>query len=69
MSIGRIDANHRDVEDLINRRCTGVGARYLVNYIGWARRPAKMEAKKDRGNPSREQWRRLPMLLAGRLRS
>ncbi len=38
LSIGRIDAYHRDVENLINRRCMGVGTRYLMNYFGWARR-------------------------------
>jgi transposase-like protein len=38
LSIGRIDAYHRDVENLINRRCNGVSTRYLMNYFGWARR-------------------------------
>jgi transposase-like protein len=38
LSIGRIDAYHRDVENLINRRCMGVGTRYLMNYFGWQRR-------------------------------
>ncbi len=38
LSTGRIDAYHRDVENLINRRCMGVGTRYLMNYFGWARR-------------------------------
>jgi transposase-like protein len=38
LSIGRIDAYHRDVENLINRRCMGVATRYLMNYFGWARR-------------------------------
>lgn len=38
LSIGRIDAYHRDVENLINRRCMGVSTRYLMNYFGWARR-------------------------------
>jgi transposase-like protein len=38
LSIGRIDAYHRDVENLVNRRCMGVGTRYLMNYFGWARR-------------------------------
>ncbi|WP_287833651.1 transposase [Acidiphilium sp.] len=38
LSIGRIDAYHRDVENLINRRCNGVSTRYLLNYFGWARR-------------------------------
>jgi len=38
LSIGRIDAYHRDVENLINRRCMGVGTRYLMNYFGWSRR-------------------------------
>lgn len=38
LSIGRIDAYHRDVENLINRRCMGVGTKYLMNYFGWARR-------------------------------
>ena len=38
LSIGRIDAYHRDVENLINRRCMGVSTRYLINYFGWARR-------------------------------
>lgn len=32
LSIGRIDAYHRDVENLINRRCMGVSTRYLMNY-------------------------------------
>lgn len=38
LSIGRIDAYHRDVENLINRRCMGVSTRYLMNYFGWSRR-------------------------------
>lgn len=38
LSIGRIDAYHRDVENLVNRRCMGVSTRYLMNYFGWARR-------------------------------
>jgi len=38
LSIGRIDAYHRGVENLINRRCMGVGTCYLMNYFGWARR-------------------------------
>ena len=38
LSIGRIDAYHRDVENLINRKCYGVGTRYLMNYFAWARR-------------------------------
>lgn len=38
LSIGRIDAYQRDVENLINRRCMGVSTRYLMNYFGWARR-------------------------------
>ncbi len=38
LSIGRIDAHHRDVENLINRRCMGVLTRYLMNYFGWSRR-------------------------------
>lgn len=38
LSIGRIDAYHRDVENLVNRRCMGVSTRYLTNYFGWARR-------------------------------
>jgi transposase-like protein len=38
LSIGRIDAYHRDVANLINRRCNGVSTRYLMNYFGWARR-------------------------------
>jgi transposase-like protein len=38
ISLGRIDAYHRDVENLVNRRCMGVGTRYLLNYFGWARR-------------------------------
>ncbi|MBN8528985.1 MAG: IS1595 family transposase [Caulobacterales bacterium] len=38
LSIGRIDAYHRDVENLVNRRCNGVSTRYLMNYFGWARR-------------------------------
>jgi hypothetical protein len=38
LSIGRIDAYHRDVENLINRRCMGVSTRYLMNYFGWQRR-------------------------------
>ena len=37
LSIGRIDAYHRDVENLINRRCMGVSTRYLMNYFGWSR--------------------------------
>jgi hypothetical protein len=41
LSIGRIDAYHRDVENLVNRRCMGVGTRYLMNYFGWARRIAQ----------------------------
>lgn len=35
---GQSGADHRDVENLINRRCIGVGTRYLMNYFGWARR-------------------------------
>ena len=38
VSIGRIDAYHRDIENLINRRCMGVGTRYLMNYFAWSRR-------------------------------
>ena len=38
LSIGRIDAYHRDVENLINRCCMGVSTRYLINYFAWARR-------------------------------
>lgn len=38
LSIGRIDAYHRDVENLVNRRCMGVSTRYLMNYFGWSRR-------------------------------
>lgn len=41
LSIGRIDAYHRDVENLINRRCMGVGTRYLMNYFAWQRRIAQ----------------------------
>jgi hypothetical protein len=37
LSPGRIDAYHRDVENLINRRCMSVGTRYLMNYFGRAR--------------------------------
>ncbi|MCE6949475.1 IS1595 family transposase [Cereibacter sphaeroides] len=47
LSIGRIDAYHRDVENLINRRCMGVSTRYLMNYFGWARR---MKQHKPFGN-------------------
>ena len=41
LSIGRINAYHRDVENLVNRRCLGVGTRYLMNYFGWQRRMAQ----------------------------
>lgn len=37
LSIGRVDAYRRDVENLVNRRCMGVSTRYLMNYFGWAR--------------------------------
>lgn len=47
LSIGRIDAYHRDVENLVNRRCMGVSTRYLMNYFGWARR---MKQHKSFGN-------------------
>ena len=47
LSIGRIDAYHSDVENLINRRCMGVSTRYLMNYFGWARR---MKQHKPFGN-------------------
>ena len=43
ISIGRIDAYHRDVENLVNRRCMGVSTRYLMNYFGWARRITQHE--------------------------
>ena len=38
LSIGRINAYHRDVENLINRKCYGVATRYLMNYFAWQRR-------------------------------
>ena len=38
MSIGRINAYHRDVENLVNRKCMGVSTRYLMNYFAWQRR-------------------------------
>lgn len=41
LSIGRIDAYHRSVENLINRKCYGVGTRYLMNYFAWERRIAQ----------------------------
>jgi len=43
LSIGRIDAYHRDIENLINRRCMGVSTRYLLNYFAWARRQKQHE--------------------------
>lgn len=46
MNIGRTNAYHRDVENLINRKCYGVSTRYLLNYFGWARR---MSQKKPFG--------------------
>lgn len=38
LSIGRIDAYHRDIENLINRCCMGASTRNLMNYFAWARR-------------------------------
>jgi len=47
LSIGRIDAYHRDVENLVNRRCMGVSTHYLMNYFGWARRITQHRAFGD----------------------
>lgn len=47
LSIGRIDAYHRDVENLVNRRCMGVSTHYLMNYFSWARRITQHRAFGD----------------------
>jgi transposase-like protein len=37
LGLGRVNAYHGKLKELINERCRGVATKYLANYLGWHR--------------------------------
>jgi hypothetical protein len=37
LGLGRVNAYHGKLKELINERCRGIATKYLANYLGWHR--------------------------------